>query len=463
MFILKNCMRVAIPFISLLLHPCSLLSQNHYISLAALTDSADRYLPRILEKKAQVDAATANVLDTKHQFLPAFRFNEQINMGSDNSVAGSYFPYGIIPSTSSGVRAAGDMQAASGNIAILYGEYDLLDFGYKRARVEYARSIERLSGADLQKELYIMHGQLCRAYFNLVISEGKLAVENQTVERYNMIFMIIRALTLSGLRPGSDSSLAMAELSKSRITYNLIEEQVRNYREEISYLSGLSPDKIMVDQGLVSEFEMKRRNLIPNNPTPNPLIDYYEQMRNLYVSNERLLASSYLPRIMLTGAYWARGSSIVYNDQYKSMDQGLGFQRFNYLAGVTFQYDLFNSIHKKDRLRSFGYERDAISLDLQQQVLNLVSASKQAQNALDITEKNLLELPVQMRAASDTYNQKLAQYKAGIISLIDLTNAAFVLDRSLNDYVDAVGHWWQASLSKAIAGGTLPGFVQSIQ
>jgi outer membrane protein TolC len=463
MFILKNCMRVAIPSILLLLHPCSLFSQNHFISLAALTDSADRYLPRIMEKKAQVHAATANVLDTKHQFLPAVRFNDQVNIGSDNSMAGSYFPFSIIPSTSSGVRESPDMQAAAGNVAVVYAEYDLIDFGYKQARVEFARANESFRSADLQRELYVLHSRLCSAYFNLLISESKLAVENQTVDRYSMIFTIIRALTLSGLRPGSDSSLAMAELSKSRITANLLEEQVRNYREEISYLSGLPTDKIFVDLQLISDFEKKRGNQIPYTQTTNPLIDYYEHLKNVYISNERLISSSYLPKIMLTGAYWARGSSIVYNDQYKSMDQGLGFQRFNYLAGVSFQYDLFNSLHKKDKLRSFGFEREAAVLELQQQVLSLASSSRQAQHAIDITEKNLLELPVQMRAASDTYNQKLAQYKAGIISLIDLTNAAFVLDRSLNDYVDAVGHWWQASLSKAIAGGSLPEFVQSIQ
>ncbi len=78
--------------------------------------------------------------ETRNQFLPAVRFNDQVNMATDNSVAGSYFPYGIIPSTSSGVRAANDYQAASGNLAMLYGEYDLIDFGYKNARIDYAKS-----------------------------------------------------------------------------------------------------------------------------------------------------------------------------------------------------------------------------------------------------------------------------------------------------------------------------------
>jgi outer membrane protein TolC len=209
----------------------------------------------------------------------------------------------------------------------------------------------------------------------------------------------------------------------------------------------------------------KRKNILnaPGDTTVNPLINYYANLSKLYMSNERLISKSYLPKIYLTAASWARGSSIAYDDQYKSVADGLGYQRFNYLAGVSFQYDLFNGIHKKDRLKTFGFEKDATDLELKQQQISLASAERQAQNSIDIAEKNLQELPIQYQAAVDTYNQKIAQYKAGIITLIDLTNAAFVLDRSLNDYAETTGSWYLAQLDKAIATGRLAGFIQSIQ
>ncbi len=293
--------------------------------------------------------------------------------------------------------------------------------------------------------------------------EVRLDVEQQTVKRYDTIFGIIRALTVSGIRPGSDSSLAKAELSKSRITYNQISGQSKNYREELTpdrhnHLAGSRRIAIYYRSGQ----DEKLKNANPGG-TPNPLIDYYQNLKNVYVSNERLIPRSYLPKVMLTAASWARGSSITYDDQFKSIPSGLGYERFNYLAGISFQYDLFSGIHKKDRLKSFGFEREASELELQQQILSLESASRQAQNSIDITEKNLLELPEQYQAATDTYNQKMAQYKAGIITLIDLTNAAFVLDRSLNDYVETTGNWYLAQLDKAIATGNLDAFIQSIR
>ena len=459
----RNGNRVALVIMIIFLSPLYIFSQKSFLSLSALNDSADHYLPRLLEKRALVSSASAFVTETRNQFLPAVRFNDQVNIGTDNSTAGSYFPYGIIPSTSSGVRAANDYQSASGNLAVLYGEYDLIDFGYKNARINYAKSEQAFSQSDLQREMYILHGRICRAYFNLMISEARMAVEKETVKRYDTIFNIIQALTISGIKPGSDSSLAKAELSKSRITYNQINEQAKNYREEISYLTGVAPDQIFADTVLI--MIGKRKNIVQMtaDTTLNPLIDYYANLNKVYLSNEKLISKSYLPRISLTAASWARGSSIVYDDQYKSLSDGLGYQRFNYLAGVSFQYDLFNGLHKKDRLKTFGFEREASELELKQQQISLASATRQAQNSIDIAEKNLLELPIQYRSAVDTYNQKIAQYKAGIITLIDLTNAAFVLDRSLNDYAETTGNWYLAQLDKAISTGNLAGFIQSIQ
>lgn len=459
----RNGNRVMLVIIIIFISPFCVFSQQSIVSLSALNDSADHYLPRLLEKRALVKGANAYVTETRNQFLPSVRFNDQVNIGSDNSVAGSYFPYSIIPSTSSGIRDANDYQAVSGNLAILYGEYDLVDFGYKNARIGYAKSEQAFSSSDLQREMYILHGRICRAYFHLMISEARMNVEKETVKRYDTIFSVIRALTMSGIKPGSDSSLAKAELSKSRITYNQIDEQAKNDREEISYLTGITTGRITADSNLMSIENKKNNDQIPSDSSANPLLEYYNSLNNVYIANERLISKSYLPKISLSAASWARGSSIVYDDQYKSMSQGLGYQRFNYLAGISFQYDLFNGIHKKDRLKTFGFERDASALELKQQEINLASAARQAQNSIDIAEKNLLELPVQYKAAMDTYNQKIAQYKAGIITLIDLTNAAFVLDRALNDYAETRGNWWLARLDKAIATGQLAAFIQTIQ
>ena len=183
----------------------------------------------------------------------------------------------------------------------------------------------------------------------------------------------------------------------------------------------------------------------------------------LYAQTETLVKKSYLPKIFLSATGWARGSSIDYNGNYKSITEGLGYQRFNYMVGTTFVYDLFNVVHQKDKLAISHYNTIASDYDLQQQRLSLINVGNQADEAIHTAVKNLLEIPVQISSSQDAYNQKTAQYKAGIITLIDLTNASFVLYRSQSDYVQTMSDWLLANLDKAAATGNLDLFIQSIK
>ncbi len=442
----------------------SLSAQEKKYTLSELVDSAKIYFPQLLRKNAQLNFAKAVVTDTKHQFLPALKATEEITAGTDNSLAGSFITFGIIPSTSAGVRAENNAQLATGNIAALSGQYDLATFGYRQALVNRANSYVYLQQADAQQELYYLQSAIARWYFTLQKSQSKLKADAENIARYENIFRVIRALSGSGIRAGSDSSLAMAELSRTKITYNQSQGMVDNCKANLAYLTGIAADKIAVDSAAMKDLKIKS-GLFSRAPgsVANPLLEYYRQLKNIAIANEQLISKSFLPKIVLTATTWARGSSIAFNDQYKSAAYGLGYQRFNYLAGISFQYDLFNGIHKRDKLNVYRFETTASDLALRGQELGLTNASLQADNAIRTTEKNLLELPVQLAAARDTYNQKIAQYKAGIINVVDLTNAAYVLYRSMNDYAETIGDWYLAQLDKAVATGYLDNFIQAIK
>jgi outer membrane protein TolC len=459
------CRKYGCVLITLLLIPfLSLFAQQKNYSLPDLVDTAKNYLPQLMRKKALLSSAQAYVTDTRHSFLPGLKVNDQLDIGTDNSLASSYFPFGIVPSTSSGVNDANNGQGATGNIAILYSQYDLVDFGYRNAKINNAKAYADLQEADLQKELYYIKIQIAKLYFNLLKSQSKLSADAQNIARYENIFTVIHALTKSGIKAGSDSSLAKAELSGTRIGYNQTLGTINQLREQLAYLTGIPAANMNIDTTALQVIKIQSGAFSQVEDTSgNPLIVYYEKLKNIYASNEKLISKSFLPKIVLAATTWARGSSIGYNDDYKSLGTGMGFQRFNYLAGVSFQYDLFNPLHKRDKLNVYRFETMASDLDLQQQKLALHSASLQADNSIKTTEANLLELPVQLNAAQDSYNQEIAQYKAGIINLVDLTNAAYVLYRAVNDYVETISDWYLAQLDKATATGKLDSFIQIIK
>jgi len=444
----------------------SLFAQQKKYSLTDFIDSAQRHLPVLLQKKTLVDAARAGVTDAKHAFLPTSYIGDEVTAGTDNSIPGSYIGFGVIPSSSSGVRSSNVYQSAIGNIGFFYNQYELLDFGLKRSTVHNAQAYVNLSQADLERERYLVTWQVSKLYLDILKNQFQLAIDRENVSRYETVYTVIRALTQSGIKPGADSALAMAELSKTRITFNQTYGTIRELQQQLSFLTGIAPNDIAIDTTRTKSYMSALG--VPGGPTDtlaslNPLVDYFNKEKLLYLQREDLVKKSYLPKVFLTGVGWARGSSIDYTDNYKSTISGLGYQRFNYLAGLTLEYDLFNIVHRKDKERIARNNTLASEYGLQQQQLSLANVGNKADESIRTATKNLVEIPVQINAAQSAYDQKTAQYKAGIINLVDLTNASFVLYRSQSDYVQTLSDWLLANLDKYSAEGNIAQFIQSIK
>jgi outer membrane protein TolC len=446
--------------------PVILLAQDGKgITLQQLIDSARQHLPVLAQKKALISSATAQTTFTQHSFLPSAVLADEVSVSTDNSLPGSYLSFGLIPSTSSGIHPTNNYQPATGNIGLLYSQYTVADFGYKHAAVQNARALEGLSKSDLEKEQYQLAWQTGQLYFLLAKSLYQLEVDRQNVQRYTDVYRVIQAVTQSGIRPGADSSLALAELSKARIQYNQTAGKVYQVQQQLSYLSGINAEDIRPDTGETKTYlgAMRVAAKAFDSSIASPLTDYYEKQQQVFTSTESLVKKSYLPKVMLTGIVWGRGSSIDYNSNYKSLTDGLGYQRLNYMAGVTIAYDLLNPLHKRDKLAVSHYQTVAGAEAYNQQKAWLLNVNNSAEVATNTAWQNLQELPVQIKAALDGYSQKTAQYKAGIINLVDFTNASFVLYRAQTDYVQTLSDWFMANLDKAAATGNLNLFIQSVK
>ncbi len=437
-------------------------AQQQY-SLKDLVELSRTHLPVIKQKMAQMDMAKASVSALKHSFLPTVKAAEEINLGTDNSLAGTYFPMGVFPSTSSGIRGSNQMTAATGNLAGIYSEYDLVSFGLHKAQIDYANSWVGLQEADWQREEYLSQLRVAQLYLGIQKMQFQLEADRQNVDRYEQIFSVIKALTSSGLRPGADSSQAKAELSKTRISYHQTEGKLLQLKQQLSYYTGVPPVALLLDSLRSTAVSQKPSQIFLRMDTvQNPLLRYYDRKRAIVASNDQLIRKSFRPKVMLTGATWARGSSIQYSDQYKALSEGLGYQRFNYGMGLSFVYPLFNGVHKRDQLQVNQYQLASAGFEREQQKEALLNEMAQSDNALQTTAANLQEIPVQLASARETYAQKLAQYRAGIISLIDLTNASFVLYRSQTDFIETLNDWYLAQLSKAASTGNLTQFIQTL-
>jgi outer membrane protein len=441
----------------------SFAQTNRSYSLAELVDSAKHNFPSLLQKEALLNSARAGLTEAKHTYLPKVFISDELSAASANSLPGSYLPIGVYPSVSGAINAQNNGQIASGNIASLYTEYELINFGLKSAKNKNAEAFVNLQQADFERELYTVKWQIGRLYFNLLKTKYQLSVDEQNIKRYESIYTIIDALTTSGINAGVDSSLAKAELSRSRISYNNRFGEITQLQQQLSYYTGIG-NEINID---TTEKEYTTTSIASflnlADTSFNPLLNYYNKQQSLYQSTEALVRKTYLPKVILAAAGWGRGSSIAFNNEYKNFSSGFGYQRFNYAAGIAITYDFMNGLRKKDRLSVTRYQTEASGYELQQQKQALSTAALQSDAAIKVAEKNLAELPLQLKAASDAFEQKTAQYQAGIINLVELTNASFVLYNSQSGYVQALSDWFSANLNKAAATGNLDFFIQSIK
>ncbi|MEJ0103702.1 MAG: TolC family protein [Bacteroidota bacterium] len=437
--------------------------QGKRYSLSELVDSAEHFFPSLLQKEALVNSARAGITEARHSYLPKLSISDEISAASANSLPGSYLPLGVIPSISGSINAQNNSTIASGNIASLYAEYELLNFGLKKAKNKNAEAFADVQQADFEKEFYILKWQIGKLYFDLLKNKYQLDIDEQNIKRFESVYSVINALTSSGINAGVDSSLAKAELSKTKISYNNRLGEIIQLQQQLSYYTGIHGE-IDIDTTEKKYAPVDIAALHPLQDTSaNPLTGYYLKQELLFKSTEALVNKTYLPKVLLAAAGWCRGSSIAYNNEYKNFASGLGYQRFNYAVGIAVTYDLFNPVRKKDRSSVTHYQTVAAGYELQRQKQALNTATEQAETAIKVAEKNLAELPIQLKAASEAFEQKTAQYQAGIINLIDLTNASFVLYSSQSAYVQTLNQWFVANLNKAATTGNLDFFIQSIK
>jgi len=167
----------------------------------------------------------------------------------------------------------------------------------------------------------------------------------------------------------------------------------------------------------------------------------------------------YYPTFSVAGLYQSRasgfGSSYGVNqsDINKGYFNGINPTRSNYLFGVGVTWNITQPYRISQQVKS----QNLVSKGLQEEY-NLAGQQIRAQLQLSDTKiKNALsvckEVPYQVHAATDAYNQKSVLYKNGLSTLVDVTQAIYALTRAETDSDIARNNVWQALLLKAAAAG----------
>lgn len=421
------------------------------VTLKELLQRANQKAPTLLTDSAAILIRKAQAIETRSSSLPNLNLNYQAYIGSSNNTTGPYIGFGIIPSSSGGIHNTNVTTALSDNLGIAALNWEVYNFGRYGAQNRVASSDVTVEQNQYAQSKYDLQAFTINNYLQLLRLQNFLTIQYRNIQRNQEIRRSIESLAKSGVIAGVDTSIAEAELSKAKLNYIELDDQLKQVQLQLSAVSGLPYQSIMPDSTVETTLiNQPAAYLFAPDTANHPLINFYRSVYQNSLEREGLVKKLYNPKILVEAATWGRGTSVDANGQYNSLSTGYGFQRLNYLVGLDFSYNLFDLRRSQLKLRTqkastnFAYKK----LQEQQQLL-LVSAS-QADVEMQTALNRLHEIPKQLKAANDGYRQKLSLYKNGLTDIVELDAALNILYRAETDYVQAKYAYANALFQKAI-------------
>jgi adhesin transport system outer membrane protein len=435
----------------LLLAISSNAQQSTPITLKELLNRVDQKAPMLLTDSAAILIRQAQAAETRSSWLPNLKLNYQADIGTSNNTTGPYFGFGIVPSSSGGVRNTSVTTAIGDNLGIASLDWEVYNFGKYGAQNRVANSDIQVEQNQFAQSKYQLWAYTISNYLQLLRLQDFLNIQYRNIKRNEQIRRSIESLAKSGIRAGVDTSIAEAELSKARLNYIELKNQLKQLQLNVSAISGLPYQSIIPDTTVeLNLINQPNAYLFSPDTANHPLINLYRSVYQNNLQREGLVKKLYNPKISLEAAAWERGSSIDGNGQYNSISNGYGFNRGNYLVGLGISYNLFDLRRRQLKLSTQKASTNYAMKKLEEQQQLLAVSNSQADVEMETALERLKEIPNQLKAANDGYRQKLSLYKSGLTDIIELNAALNILYRAETDYMQAKYQYANALFQKAI-------------
>jgi outer membrane protein TolC len=444
-----------------LAHSMVNLCEAQVLSLKQAVQTALDNYPTLKAKTNYVHASEAAVKERSREYLPDLTVSGQQDFGTVNAQNGPLYSFtGLAVSSSGPVLADQNGAAAFGSLYLANINWNFFAFGRAKEKVKVARQELAQSASDLSQERFEQQVRVAGAYLNLLAAQQLIRTAKSNLERALSLQKVVIARVRGQLNPGVDSSQANAEVSSARIVLTNAIDAEQTRANELAQLMGVPAQEFSLDTDFVKQLPTSLALPPSVNPQDHPLLKFYHSRIDVSDEATKYLRTFNYPTFALFGVGQGRGSGFDYNygtqypDAYsQAYGQGVGIQRYNYLFGIGVTWNLTNPLRVHEQVAAQHFTSlglaDEYDLISQQLAAQRVLAETKIQNAL----ANYREAPIQVKAASDAYVQKGAQYKNGLANIYDLTQTLYVLNRAETDEELAYDNVWQALLLKAVSTG----------
>jgi len=423
----------------------------------------------IKAKEAYAKSSAASVAQARLDYLPNFNLSAQTDYGTANGQNGPAYAFGPAGIASGGLPLASqNWNAAFGSLYLANINWDFFAFGRSKQKIATADGKRLLDVSDLSQEKFQQEVRVAAAYLNLLAAQRLTTSYRKNLDRADTLRQVIVRKAKKELLAGVDSSQANAEVSnaKSVLLNAFTFEDEQN--SSLIKLLGTSPQKVQADTLFIA-------NLPKALPLPNdslaaghPVIAYYKS--RIQYSNEqaKYFKTLALPTFSLGAALQTRASGFNYTysadhpNYSTSLSDGLSPGRTNYVVAVGITWNLAQPFRIRQQVKSQRLVSEGLEYELALTRQQLITQNNFADSKLKNAIADYYETPQQVKAAYDTYHQKMVLYNHGLTDLVNVTQALYALVRAETDRDIAYSNVWQAVLLKAAATGDFDIFYNNL-
>ena len=414
----------------------------------------------IKAKSNYADASKETIKQVRRDYLPNVTLSGQQDYGTVNGQNGPLYGFGGLGVASSGLPLEKqNWNAAFGALYLVNVNWDFFTFGKMKQKINLSKADSQRYEKDLDQEKFQHKIKIAAAYFNLLASQRLLISQKKNLERAMVFHNIAAVRVKNGLLAGVDSTLASAEVSRSKITLNQVKDEVKEQNNKLIALMGVSIQDFVLDTTFVTTIPKAILSQETSGENLNPILEYHKSRVDFSEEQLSLFKKEYYPTFSLFGIYQGRASgfksdyAVNQNSFSQNYLDGIDPSRQNYLfgVGVTWNLTTIARMRKKvsaQKLISEGLHEEYNVID-QQLKIQSDAADAKIKYALE----NYAEAPKQVQAARQAYLQKTTLYKNGMTNLLDVTQTLYTLNRAETDRDIIYTNVWQSLLMKAAAMG----------
>lgn len=421
----------------------------------------------IKAKASYLNAAKASAKQSKLDYLPNVVLSAQQDYGTVNGQNGPLYGFGGFGVASSGLPlATQNWNAAFGALYLANVNWEFFSFGRNVSRMRVAKAQMTREENDLLQEQFRHQIRVAAAYLNLIASQRITLSQQKNLERALVFKANSVARAGNGLVAGVDSSLAGAEVSNAKISLTKARDMEQEQANRLAVLLGVTSSDFRLDSAFVSRLPAGAGESTGLRESTHPVLLYQKSRMEVALEQTRLYRRQFFPSLSLFGVIQERGSGFqsAYTLDQTAFTQdyvtGVTPTRTNYLLGVGLNWNLTTIARNTQQVKAQQFISEGLQNEYDLSGQELRAQVQLAENKMKNALENYREAPLQVKAASDAYNQKNTLYKNGLATQVDVTQALYMLNRAETDRDIAFTNVWQALLLKAAASGDLELFTK---